>query len=67
MLLYSLVKKTAAHKPRYERLPPDIGQDWWGTTSLQGAANEAGKECETGLLTSGVAMKLRNLKLSQRF
>jgi hypothetical protein len=67
MLLQSLVKETATHKPRYERQPPCIGQDWWGTISLQGAANEAGKECETGLLTSGVAMKLRDLKLSQRF
>jgi hypothetical protein len=51
----------------YERLPPDIGQDWCGTTNLQGGTNEAGKECETGLLTSGVSMKLRDLKLSQRF
>jgi len=67
MLRYYLVKDTAAHKPRCEWLPLNIGQDLWVTTSLLGATNERGKEGETDLMTSGVAMKLRNLKLSQRF
>ena len=67
MIRQSLVKETAAHKPRFEWLPLYIGQDLWGTTSLLGAANEPGREGETDLMSSGVAMKLRNLRLSQRF
>jgi hypothetical protein len=53
--------------PRLEWLPLYIGQDLWGTTSLLGATNKLDKEGETDLMTSGVAMKVRNLRLSQRF
>lgn len=67
MLRQSLVKETAAHKPRSEWLPLYIGQDLWGTTTLLDAANEPGREGETDLMTSGLAMKLRNLRLSLRF
>jgi hypothetical protein len=61
------VKETAVHKPRLEWLPLYIGQDLWGTNSLLDATNKPGKEGETDLMTSGVAIKLRNLRLSQRF